>query len=306
MAGRGAIAGRNGVQMSMRQRSKGARVMSWEDAVPLPGTAEGRAGLAALLDAPERALIALDFDGTLAPIVPDPVQARALPAAVTALRALSTVVGTLAVITGRPALIAVEYGSLDQVPGIAVLGHYGRQRWSDGELTSPPPPPGLAVARERLPGVLAAAATDGSWIEDKTEALAVHTRRAADPEAELDRIRVPLLRLAAETDLLAEPGRMVIELRPPGADKGAALESLTGPESSAIMYCGDDLGDRPAFAALRRLRAAGLPGVAVCSASGEVPELAGEADLVVDGPQGVADLLTALERAISARQNPTP
>ena len=54
--------------------------------LPVPATAEGRAGLAALLDDPRHALVAVDFDGTLAPIVPDPAAAKALPAAVTALR----------------------------------------------------------------------------------------------------------------------------------------------------------------------------------------------------------------------------
>jgi len=255
--------------------------------LPVPATREGRAGLAALLDDPRRALIAVDFDGTLAPIVPDPAQARALPAAVAALRALTPLVGTMAVLTGRPALTAVEYGSLDQVPGIVVLGHYGRQRWHDGELVTPPPPEGLAVARQRLPAVLAdAAAPDGTWVEDKTDALAVHTRRAADPLASIERLREPLLRLAADTGLRAEPGRLVIELA--GQDG-----------RSSIMFCGDDLGDRPAFSAVRELRAAGQPGLGVCSGSAEVNDLADEVDLVVDGPEGVASLLGALAAAIA-------
>ena len=264
--------------------------------LPVPATAAGRAGLAALLDAPQRALIAVDFDGTLAPIVSDPAQARALPAAVAALRALTPLVGTMAVLTGRPALTAVEYGSLDQVPGIVVLGHYGRQRWHDGELITPPPPEGLAEARRRLPAVLAdAAAPDGTWVEDKTDALAVHTRRAADPAAALERLSAPLLRLAAETGLRAEPGRLVIELRPPGADKGIALIELAGQDGrSSIMFCGDDLADRPAFSAVRQLRAKGQPGLGVCSGSAEVADLAAEVDLVVDGPEGVAGLLGAI------------
>jgi trehalose 6-phosphate phosphatase len=268
--------------------------------VPEPATAGGRTGLAAILSAPAGALIALDFDGTLSPIVADPAQARALPAAITALITLAPLVGGLAVITGRPAVAAVDYGSLRRVPGIIVLGLYGRQRWADGELTSPPPPPGLAVARQRLPGVLAAAgAPAGTWVEDKQDALAVHTRRTADPVAALAALREPLIGLAADTGLIAEDGRLVLELRPPGADKGHALRDLVteiGP--SAVLYAGDDLGDRPAFAEIRELRSGGLPGLAVCAGSAEVPELAGLADLVVDGPPAVADLLAGLAARI--------
>jgi trehalose 6-phosphate phosphatase len=268
--------------------------------LPVPATAEGQAGLAALLDDPRHALVAVDFDGTLAPIVPNPAEARALPSAVSALSELAPQLGTLAVLTGRPAETAVEYGSLDHVPGVVVLGAYGRQRWHNGQLETPPAPEGLAAARERLPGVLAeASAPDGTWIEDKGDALAVHTRRAADPAAALENIRVPLLTLAADTGLRAEPGRLVIELRPAGADKGTALTELARQRArSAVMFCGDDLGDLPAFAAVRRLRAEGLPGLAVCSGSAEVTELAGEADLVVDGPAGVAALLAGIAAEI--------
>ena len=279
--------------------------MTGPGGVLVPATAGGREGLAALLRAPGQALIALDFDGTLAPIVADPAEARALPEAVAALRSLAPLVGTLAVITGRPAPVAVEYGSLDTVPGIVVLGHYGRQRWHDGVLTAPPPAPGLATARERVPALLAATgAPPGTWVEDKEDAVAVHTRRTADPAAALDLIRLPLIDLAERTGLVAEPGRLVIELRPAGADKGQALADLVRERTpSALMFCGDDLGDRPAFQAIARLRAAGRPGIAVCSASAEVSELSGEADLVVDGPQGVAALLGWLVGQIGARQS---
>lgn len=263
---------------------------------PQPRSAAGRAGLAALLQTPGRALIALDFDGTLAPIVADPAAARALPAATAALGRLAPLAGTLAVITGRPALSAVEFGGLEQVPGIIVLGHYGRQRWQDGSLDSPPAPPGLAAARQQLPDVLAqAGAPAGTWTEDKGDALAVHTRRAAEPASALDRLRAPLAALAARTDLAVEPGRLVIELRPPGSDKGLALKNLTAERSpAATLFCGDDLGDRPAFRAVEQLRAAGIPGVTVCSGSSEVAGLAQEADLVVEGPEGVAALLAWL------------
>jgi trehalose 6-phosphate phosphatase len=57
---------------------------------------------------------------------------------------------------------------------------------------------------------------------------------------------------------------------------------------------GDDLGDLAAFAAVEQLRAEGVPGLLVCSGSTEVTALAERADLVVDGPEGVAALLSAL------------
>jgi trehalose 6-phosphate phosphatase len=265
---------------------------------PLPRarTAAGQAGLDALLAAPARALIGTDFDGTLAPIVPDPQAARALPGAAPALARLARAVGTVAVITGRPAAEAVRYGGLDAVPGLIVLGHYGGQRWQDGQLTGPGSPPAIAAARQALPGLLERAGADaGTWVEDKELALAVHTRRAADPEAALRRLAAPLTDLAAGLGLAAEPGRLVIELRLPGTDKGAALTGLVAERGAgSVLFCGDDLGDLPAFAAVRELRAAGLPGCAAASASPESPQVAAAADLVVEGPEGIVALLAAL------------
>jgi trehalose 6-phosphate phosphatase len=268
-----------------------------------PRTEAGRAGLAALLAAPGRGLVALDYDGTLAPIVPDPAVAHAQPGAATALARLAPLVGTLAVITGRPAPLAVELGGLDQVPGLIVLGQYGRQRWESGTLTSPPVPPGVREARAKLPLVLAAlGAPEGTFLEDKGDAVAVHTRRTADPDAVLNRLRGPLDALAERTGLVTEPGRMVIELRPAGSDKGQTLKDLsTERNASALMYAGDDLGDRAAFEAVASLRTSGTPGLTVYSASGEVTALAELADLVVDGPGGVVALLGSLADTISDR-----
>lgn len=270
--------------------------------LPVPATAEGRAGLAALIADPERALIAVDFDGTLAPIIDDPAAARATPDATRALTRLAGRAGTVAIITGRPAADAASFAGVASVPGVIVLGHYGMQRFERGTVSSPPPPPGLSVARAELPAVLSAAGADpGTWIEDKGDALAVHTRRAPRPDAELGQLRAPLAGLAARTGLALEPGRLVLELRPPGADKGRSLTSLARERApEAILFCGDDLGDRPAFAAVRELRQTGTPGLLVCSGSAEVPQLAAEADLVVDGPAGVAAFLGGLAGAFGA------
>ncbi|OKK13123.1 trehalose phosphatase [Streptomyces sp. CB00455] len=275
--------------------------------LPTPVTAAGREGLEALLRTPRRSVVALDFDGTLADIVPDPDQARAHPGAVPALAALAPEVASVAVVTGRPASVAVRYGGFAGVPGLehmVVLGHYGAERWDavTGIVHAPAEHPGVAAVRAELPGFLdSIGAWQGTWIEEKGRALAVHTRRAADPEAAFAALREPLTELAARHGLMVEPGRAVLELRPPGMDKGVALtEFLAETDAEAVVYAGDDLGDLAAYAAVEKRRTDGLPGLLVCSGSAEVPELAARADLVLAGPGEVVSFLAALAAAVRA------
>jgi trehalose 6-phosphate phosphatase len=238
------------------------------------------------------AVVALDYDGTLAPVVDRPSEAVPAPGAVDVLTALAPRVRALALVTGRPADVVVDLAGLHAVPGLLVLGQYGAQRWSGGELTSAPALPGVAMARERLPALLAA---EGAELEDKRLALVVHTRRAPDPRGALARLAEPVRQLAAETGLEVHPGRLVLELRPPGYDKRGALLSLCEPAPSAVLFAGDDLGDLPAFDAVEQLGSTGVAGVRVCSASEEGPAALRErADVVVDGPAGVVALLRSL------------
>lgn len=254
--------------------------------------------MAAVLGEPSRALVGLDYDGTLAPIVADPREARAHPDAAAVLGRLAPRLAAVVIVTGRPAGEAVELGGLADVPGLVVLGQYGLQRWEGGTLHDPEPVPGVVTARDRLPALLDGA-PDGTWVEDKGHALAVHTRRTAEPEAAFARLEPPLRALAAETGLRLEPGRMVLELRPPNVDKGAALRAFRAERGArAVLYCGDDLGDLPAFDAVEAMRDNGVPGLTVCSGSAEVTELAARADLVVDGPDGVMSMLGALADAV--------
>src|SRR5437879_2599705 len=116
--------------------------------LPTPATPAGKAALDALLAESKRAVVALDFDGTLAPIVADPEQARAHPGAVPALSRLAPHLGHVVVITGRPAGVAVRYGGFAGVKGLehlTVLGHYGAERWDavTNELHAPDDDPGV-------------------------------------------------------------------------------------------------------------------------------------------------------------------
>jgi len=250
--------------------------------------------LAALRPHLAGSLVATDFDGTLAPLVLDPQRSRPADGAIAALTALARRGAQVAVITGRDAATAVRLGGLDAVPGIAVAGLYGLETWQDGVLTSPEPPPEIDELRRRLPGAVAAGGPE-VWIEDKRLSLVVHVRRAADPRAAADAVREPVTRLGAELGLEVHPGSGVLELRLPGYDKAGALTRLAEGRP-AVLYLGDDLGDLPAFAAARELRAAGRPAYAVGVRSSQVAELDGAADLDVPGPEAAVELLQALAR----------
>ncbi|MFF5498325.1 trehalose-phosphatase [Streptomyces aquilus] len=289
----------------------GSHKDSTDDSLPTPVTQAGRDGLAAILAHPAKTVVALDFDGTLAPIVADPEQARAHPDAVPALAALAPRIAAVAVVTGRPPGVAVRLGGFAGVPGLehlVVLGHYGAERWdaATGEVTAPAPHPGVAAVRAELPGFLDdIGAWQGTWIEEKGRAVAVHTRRAEDPQAAFDALRAPLTDLATRHGLIVEPGRLVLELRPPGMDKGVALTDYVRElGAEAVLYAGDDLGDLPAFAAVEKLRSDGVPGLLVCSTgSEEVTDLKERADLVVNGPAGLVRLLGQLAETLPQPPN---
>lgn len=269
--------------------------------LPQPTTPEGATGLAAILAEPPRALISLDFDGTLSPIVERPEDAQAAPGALEVLERLASSVGTLAIITGRPVRDIVRFAGLDDsiaLAGLEVFGQYGVEHWAGGRVDVPDPQPGVAVARDRLREILVDA-PDGIFVEDKRHALVVHTRRTPDPAGTLARLTPTLEAVADDTGLEAARGRYVLELRPRGAHKGGALRRLVRARAAgAVLFAGDDLGDVPAFDAVAELRREGVPGVAVCSGSDEVPELRARADLVVEGPHGVVAFLEALADAL--------
>jgi trehalose 6-phosphate phosphatase len=160
----------------------------------------------------------------------------------------------------------------------------------------------VELARKRLAEVLAGAGHPDAYVEDKGSSLAVHTRRMAEPQRALADLRGPLAALADELGLWLEPGNLVLELRPPGIDKGVALRRLaeqTGARS--LLYAGDDLGDLAAFDAVESLRADGLRAVLVAARSSGVDALVERADIAVDDPDGVVTVLTALADGIAAR-----
>ena len=268
-------------------------------------SAEGEQRYAALVRAAPEAVVGLDFDGVLAPIVDDPAQAHIHPEAGEVLVGLAAQVLAIAVVTGRPARQALDLGGLEEVGNaigdagkeLYLFGQYGNERWSstNRRIVGPRPPQGLASFTARLPRLLKLHGADEAHIEEKGLAVAVHTRRLGDDGSSYDQLLPALREEASRYDLAVEPGKQVIEVRSPGMHKGLAVHKLvTELGVGGFLFAGDDLGDIEAFEALGELAADGLPVLRVCSASEEQNALVDLADVVVPGPAGVLELLRRL------------
>jgi trehalose 6-phosphate phosphatase len=134
-------------------------------------------------------------------------------------------------------------------------------------------------------------APPGTEVEAKGLTVTLHWRRAPEASGWAESVA----RRAAATGLVAQPGRMAVELRPPvGADKGTVVTRLAA-GYRVVAFFGDDLGDLPAFAALDALAGAGATVAKVAVADEETaPEVSAAADLVVAGPPEAAALLDIL------------
>jgi trehalose 6-phosphate phosphatase len=274
--------------------------------LPEPHSPSGTAALQAILRSPSQTLLASDYDGTLAPIVEDPERAYADPDAVAALGRLGARVGAIVVITGRPARTAVDLGRFRKVSGLdsmIVVGQYGVERWdaATDEYRVPPDPPQLSAVAAELPKILNSLRLGEARIEDKGRAIAIHTRSLPDPNSALATLADPLADLADRYGLVLTPGKSVWELRTPGVDKGATLRAMVDETAARhVIFAGDDLGDLPAFRAVRELAAEGVDGLLVCSASTEEDALTELSDVIVDGPAGFAAWLNELADQLSA------
>jgi len=268
-------------------------------------SAEGEQRYAALVRAAAETVVGLDFDGTLAPIVDDPEQAHIHPDAGEVLVELAAQVLAIAVVTGRPARQALDLGGLEAVGNaigdagkeLYLFGQYGNERWSstNRRVIGPRPPHGLASFIADLPRLLRRLGAADAHLEEKGLAVAVHTRRLADPEASYDALLPALRELASRHDLVVEPGKQVIEVRSPGVHKGVVVERLVEElHAGGFAFVGDDLGDVEAFEAVAGLAKDGLPTLLVCSASDEESALVPLSDVLVHGPEGVLGLLRQL------------
>jgi trehalose 6-phosphate phosphatase len=229
----------------------------------------------ALAEAPERAAILLDVDGTLAPIAPRPEDARVPDEARTEVARLAARYALVACVSGRTGEDAKRLVGVD---GVRYVGSHGL------ELE-----PEAAQWRDRIHSF--AAGID--WpVEDKGLTVAFHYRQAGDEDAALAYLEEVAERARRE-GLMPRFGRKVLEIRPPvHADKGTAVQHLlTDAGLQRALYAGDDTTDLDGFRALSGLEL----GVRVAVSSDEAPkDLVSGADVVVDSPEELLELLRRL------------
>jgi trehalose 6-phosphate phosphatase len=233
----------------------------------------------------KRLLVALDFDGTLAPEVDDPELARAIPEARAAVLRLLALPNTrVALVSGR-ALASLE--AVSDLPDTALLvGSHGIEIRLDSADDAVSLDTTELARVDVLNQVLGEVADsfDQVWLEPKPAGFALHTRLATEHNSRVAHL-VALSEATAEIDnLKVRKGKNVLEFSVRSTTKGESIEHLrryTG--ADAVFFAGDDVTDEDGFAALQ-------PGdFGLKSGPGETL-----ANHRVAGPIDVADVLSVL------------
>jgi trehalose 6-phosphate phosphatase len=239
----------------------------------------------------------LDFDGTLSEIVYVPSDARPLPGVREMLAQLASRYKLVAVVSGRSARQLLEWLG----PDVEIWGTHGAERAVGGrvELSEAVAPYEELMRRvfddaRRRMGELA---LEGTVLEDKTVMVGLHFRAARDREQAQRALDELADDLANTYGLRRAGGRLAYELRPPIDLSKSEVVLRRSREASlnAVAFAGDDRVDLPAFDALDRLQDDGLSTLRIAVRSDEAPaELLKRADVIVDGPAGMLDLLGRL------------
>jgi trehalose 6-phosphate phosphatase len=230
--------------------------------------------LARLADEPARAALLLDVDGTLAPIVPRPEDARVPRETQAELRRLNERYALVACISGRT---GEDAENVVGVPELVYVGNHGLELEPEAEAWA-----------ERLHAFLQRIEWHG-LVEDKRLSASLHYRNAPEARETADTIA----EAARAAGFEARFGRKVLELLPPlPVNKGTAVRRLLAQRGlERALYAGDDTTDLDAFAALDTLEL----GIRVAVASKEAPTaLADAADIVAGDPRELVELLRRL------------
>ena len=260
--------------------------MDTDAALKLLGTWKEDAGSVAVLT---------DIDGVLAPIVPTPDMSEVPEELRGLLRELGEKYLLVAGISGRKTEDARDLIGLDEV---VYFGNHGFEILRDGEVEVVPEAlPYYERVQELESRAKEELEPQGAFIEEKGITASIHYRNAPPEVGERS---VEFVKAEGERlGLRITVGRGVVEARPPiRADKGTAIRTLVEEyHPRRAMYLGDDTTDLDAFRELQKLRDEGVLDeilrVGVKSDEGP-PEIETDADLVIEGVEGVEALFRAL------------
>ncbi len=265
----------------------------------MPLTADLAAAIEPIRADPGHGAILCDVDGTLAPIVRHAGDAHVQEGVRAALIACADRYSLTACVSGRRAAEAKRIVGLGSIPylgnhGTELLPALGGTLQVDDEIEAWTPRVHAFVEEAWSPELRKLRVRR----EDKHAIVAIHWREVPDEEAAQQAI-VELADQAVAAGLAVHWGRKVLELRPPiPMDKGRGVAwLLRGTDVRSALYCGDDHTDIDAFRELRAMVDDDRLSSAVCVGvrSDEMPdELDEEADVLVDGTEGVRSLLAAL------------
>ena len=248
-------------------------------------------------DAPDRAGIFTDFDGTLSRIVHRPSDARPIPGAQEVLGRLAQRFAVVSVVSGRSAADLLEWLGGD----VEIWGVHGAETVWEGrvvlsERAAPYRDLMTRVLEDARRGV-AAIGIDGVLVEDKTVMIGLHFRAAKDVERARVELEALAEQLVAKHGLRRAGGRLAFELRPPEnvTKEDVVLARAQEADLRAVLFAGDDRVDIPAFEALDTLASRGVATLRVAVWSDEAPpELIERADVVVSGPEEMVDFFESL------------
>lgn len=212
------------------------------------------------LAATPRLLVALDFDGTLSPLVDEPMTARMTSEAAAAVSALvSAPETTVALISGRTLEDLRVIAQHEDDSPIVLAGSHGVQWWHPASAQGETPEAAeadqgdMALRRE-----LVAAAEDavdgieGAWIEPKEFGFAVHTRRAAPADAAAAHERVSELMASRAPQWRRRTGHSLTEYAYRAEGKDSAVSLLRDRiGATGVLFAGDDVTDEDALRSLR-------------------------------------------------------
>ncbi len=241
-----------------------------------------------------------DIDGTLAPIVAVPGDARVTQRCRQLLADLRDAGVRVALVTGRPLEMAQRMTNVD---GVVYAANHGMSIWIDGRDETSEEVRRYGSLAQSAYGEIIATPVPGTHVEVTGPNVALHYRQADDAEAARDGLLAVVAASPSAWRFRVREGRKVIELRPPlEIDKGTAVLALAARlEVRSILCLGDDQTDVDMFRVVESLRGGGVTAMTVAVRSNEAPDdVLGSADYWVDGVPGVEWVLAELVTVVSA------